>query len=56
VEAVRKYIHSISGFKSVTIIEREKNWGLAPSIIDGVTNIVNKYGKIIVLEDDIVTV
>jgi hypothetical protein len=45
----------IKGFKSVTIIEREKNWGLAASIIDGVTNIVNQYGKIIVLEDDIVT-
>jgi hypothetical protein len=32
-----------------------KNWGLAASIIDGVTNIVNQYGNIIVLEDDIVT-
>lgn len=41
--------------KSVTIIESEKNKGLANSIIFGVTEIVNKYGKIIVLEDDIVT-
>jgi hypothetical protein len=55
VNAVRSYIKTITGFKSVTIIEREKNWGLANSIIDGVTCIVNKYGKIIVLEDDIVT-
>jgi hypothetical protein len=55
VNAVRSYIKTVSGFKSVTIIEREKNGGLASSIIDGVTNVVNQYGKIIVLEDDIVT-
>ena len=55
VDEVRAYIKTINGFKKVTIIEREKNWGLADSIIDGVTNIVNRYGKIIVLEDDLVT-
>jgi len=55
VNEVREYIKSIDGFKSVTIFEREKNWGLADSIIDGVTKIVNEYGKIIVLEDDLVT-
>lgn len=52
VDEVRRYIHSIQGFKSVTIIEREENWGLAKNIISGVTEIVNKYGSIIVLEDD----
>ncbi len=55
VKEVRSYINTIKGFKKITIIEREKNWGLADSIIDGVTSIVNKYGKIIVLEDDLVT-
>ncbi len=55
VQETRDYIHSIGGFKKITIIEREKNWGLANSIIDGVTAIVNQYGKIIVLEDDLVT-
>jgi hypothetical protein len=55
VKEVREYIKSIDGFKSITIVEREKNWGLANSIIDGVTKIVNEYGKIIVLEDDLVT-
>lgn len=54
VQDVRSYIQSIDGFKKITIIEREKNWGLANSIIDGVTKIVNQYGKIIVLEDDLV--
>lgn len=55
VNEVRDYIRTINGFKEVTIIEREKNWGLADSIIDGVTKIVNQYGKVIVLEDDLVT-
>ena len=55
VNEVRQYIKNIDGFKKVTIVEREKNWGLANSIIDGVTKIVNEYGKIIVLEDDLVT-
>ena len=55
VHEVRQYIHSITGFKKVHIIEREKNWGLADNIVDGVTTIVNRFGKIIVLEDDLVT-
>lgn len=55
VQEVRKYIKSITGFKSVKIIEQKTNQGLANSIINGVTEVVNKYGRIIVLEDDIVT-
>jgi hypothetical protein len=55
VDEVRNYVDSIVGFKKVTIIKREKNWGLSNSIIDGVTSIVNKYGKIVVFEDDLVT-
>ncbi len=55
VKDVRKYIRQIDGFKSVTIVERETNSGLARSIIDGVTSVVNQYGRIIVLEDDLVT-
>lgn len=55
VREVRKYIEGITGFKTVTLIERERNFGLARSIIDGVTAIVKKYGRIIVLEDDMVT-
>lgn len=55
VDEVRKYLKSIEGFKKVIIIESEKNKGLARSIIDGVTEVINKYGRIIVLEDDLVT-
>lgn len=51
---VRRYVHAIEGFSRVTVIEREENWGLARSIIDGVTTLVNKYGRVIVLEDDLV--
>jgi Glycosyl transferase family 2 len=55
VEKVREYVRSIHGFKQVSVIEREKNYGLAANIIDGVSKIVNEYGRIIVLEDDLVT-
>lgn len=55
VQAVRRYIHQIQGFRSITIVERSENWGLARNIIDGVTGIIKKYGKVIVLEDDLVT-
>lgn len=55
VAEVRAYIKKVEGFKKVTVIERNKNWGLANSIINGVTKIVNEYGKAIVLEDDLVT-
>ena len=55
VDKVRLYIDQINKFKKVTIIKRETNWGLANNIIDGVTKVVNQYGKIIVLEDDLIT-
>ena len=42
-------------FKEVHIIKREKNRGLGESIISGVTEIIEKYGKVIVLEDDLET-
>ncbi|MCF8069589.1 MAG: glycosyltransferase [Desulfobacterales bacterium] len=55
VQKVRNYLKSIDGFKSIRIVEQSSNRGLATSIIEGVTDVVNKYGKVIVLEDDIVT-
>lgn len=55
VELVRSYIYTIEGFKTVHRIERDRNYGLAANIIDGVTDIVNRYGRVIVLEDDLVT-
>jgi hypothetical protein len=54
VREVREYIRQIAGFKSVTIIEREANYGLARSIIEGVSRLCGEYGRVIVLEDDLV--
>ncbi|WP_455674857.1 glycosyltransferase family 2 protein [Phocaeicola sp.] len=53
VEETRRYIHTIIGFKEIHIIERDTNWGLANSLIDGITHLVNIYNQVIVLEDDI---
>ncbi|MGD1842034.1 MAG: hypothetical protein ACFB0B_14235 [Thermonemataceae bacterium] len=55
IAAVRSIIHSIKGCKAVHTILREKNYGLAANVIDGVTNIVNQHGSVIVLEDDLLT-
>ena len=54
VAQVRDYIHAVEGFKSLTIVEREHNWGLARNVIDGVTTLVNRHGRVIVVEDDLV--
>lgn len=55
VAKVRHIIRNISGFKSVTVVESQNNKGLAQSIISGVTEVSETYGKVIVLEDDVIT-
>jgi len=54
VAAVRDYVRSIVGFRSVTVVERDQNWGLARNVIDGVTAVLDNYGRVIVVEDDLV--
>ena len=54
VAGVREYVHSIQGFHQVVVRERAANWGLANSIIDGVSTVIADRGRAIVLEDDIV--
>jgi len=54
VAQTRKIIHATTGFKSIEIIESDKNKGLARSVIEGVTQVVNEFSKVIVLEDDLV--
>jgi hypothetical protein len=39
---------------NMILVEREKNMGLAASIIDGVTSLCNEYGRVIVIEDDLI--
>ncbi len=53
VRKVREFIRSEQWCKDVIIIESKENQGLANSIIRGVTDVINKHGKIIVLEDDL---
>lgn len=54
VDEVRTYIQSINGFQTKFIVTRSENFGLARSIIEGTTHVISKYGKAIVLEDDLV--
>ncbi|MBE7175718.1 MAG: glycosyltransferase family 2 protein [Mucilaginibacter polytrichastri] len=55
VQAVRSLIRETTGFRSVQIIEQKENKGLANSIIDGVTQICRDYGRVIVMEDDLLS-
>jgi len=55
VNDVRAFLKTISGFKKITILKSSMNKGLADSIISGVTQIIEQHGKVIVLEDDLIT-
>mgnify|MGYP000406851878 CR=1 FL=1 len=55
VKIIRDYIKTIKGFKKIIITERDINFGLAKSVMQGVSHVVNKFEKVIVLEDDIET-
>ena len=55
VKAISDLITAVEGFKSVKIIRQKQNLGLAQSIIRGVTELVNEYGKVIVFEDDLLS-
>ena len=58
VERTRAFVDEFalsSPFKNVTVIKAEQNKGLAASIIGGVTEILDKYGRVIVVEDDLIT-
>ncbi|WP_230853594.1 hypothetical protein, partial [Vibrio harveyi] len=47
VEDVRAYLADVDGFKSVVLVIRESNYGLARNIIEGVSEIIDKYGSAI---------
>lgn len=58
VMAVREYVRSVIDqnlFRSLTLKCSVENKGLAKSIIEGVTEIIDKYGRVIVIEDDVIT-
>ena len=52
---VKKVVLEQKWCGEVHVVERDENFGLARSIREGVTEILNRFKKIIVLEDDIVT-
>jgi hypothetical protein len=53
-EAVRRFAQGISGFGSVTVVERPTNFGLSRSITDGVSRLCAEFGNVIVVEDDLI--
>ena len=55
VEQNREVARATIGFKGLYVVERERNVGLKDNIVSAVTEIVNKYGRIITLEDDVIT-
>jgi hypothetical protein len=55
VNKVRAYLRTITGFKTLSIVERETNYYLERNIIEGIAYVLQKHDRIIVLEDDICT-
>lgn len=55
VAEVRKYLNGVEGFRKITILKSKTNLGLAKSVAKGVSEVVNKYGRVVVLEDDLIT-
>jgi GT2 family glycosyltransferase len=53
ISEVRMYARSIRGFANVTIVERERNLGLAVSVTEGVRRLCDEFGRVIVVEDDL---
>ncbi|MCX6180744.1 MAG: glycosyltransferase family 2 protein [Bacteroidetes bacterium] len=54
IKAVRDLVQSKSWCKSVKLICDNENKGLRASIVDGVTETLRQYDRVIVLEDDLV--
>lgn len=53
IEDTRTILTKTKWCKEVNIIESKQNKGLEKSVIEGVTEVLQKYGKVIVLEDDL---
>lgn len=53
IREVRKLFEQFSNKTNVKLRFSEKNRGLTTSIVSGITEIINRYGKIIVIEDDL---
>lgn len=54
VAAVRRLLHDVKGFRSITIRERATNMGLARSLIAGISEVLSMSDRAIIVEDDLV--
>jgi hypothetical protein len=54
VAGVRHVLRANAKRFSAQIVERESNFGLAKSIVDGVGRLCESHGRVIVLEDDLI--
>jgi len=54
-QKIRDICKNLMGFESVSLVCRDSNFGLAESIISGVTEMCEAYGQAIILEDDLLT-
>lgn len=52
--ATRRIARQATGFRSLRIVERERNLGLAASITTGIAEICALSGRVIVVEDDLI--
>jgi len=53
VAEVRSVVAGLKGFAGVTPVYRDTNFGLARSIIDGVSQVLATHGRVVVIEDDL---
>lgn len=54
VEKVRSLFDGLSGFRHVETFPADKNKGLARSVIEGVSQVLQNHDDVIVLEDDLI--
>ncbi len=52
VQQTREVLAGLAGFKSIEIVAAERNQGLARSVIQGVSQVLQTHESVIVLEDD----
>jgi len=55
IRLVREIIGNTTGFAGIEIKAREKNVGLANSVISGINDVLKLYERVIVLEDDMIS-
>jgi len=55
VAAVRRLVREVTGFKTVTVVERQQNVGCSGNVLGAITETLERYDRCIVVEDDIET-